>query len=43
MGIYSTANAIATSSGNVVTATGTGISMPIIRREGRYYVIKYVD
>jgi hypothetical protein len=44
MGTYSTANAVAISSGNdVVTATGSEISMPIVRREGRYYVIKYVN
>ena len=43
MGTYSTANAFAFRSGNMVTASGTGITMPIIRREGVYYVIKYVD
>jgi hypothetical protein len=40
---YSTANATAVSSGNTTTAFGSGISVPIIRRGGRYYVIKYVD
>jgi len=43
MGTYSTGNAIAMRSGNVTTATGSGVSMPMIRREARYYVIRYVD
>jgi len=30
-------------SGNVATAVGSGVSAPIIRREGKYFVIKYVD
>jgi hypothetical protein len=43
MGSYSTANAMAISNGNVTTATGSGISVPIFRREARYYVIKFVN
>jgi hypothetical protein len=33
LGTYSTGNATAFGSGNVVTAVGSGISIPIIRRE----------
>src|SRR5260221_8668554 len=29
--------------GNVTTAVGSGVSVPIIRREGQYFVIKYVN
>jgi hypothetical protein len=43
MGGYSTGSATAFGSGNVITVTGTGVSMPIIQRQARYYVIKYVD
>lgn len=43
MGTYSTGNAIAISSGNVTTETGSGFSVPISSREARYYVIKYVN
>jgi hypothetical protein len=39
----STANATAVTNGNVTTAFGSGVSVPIVRREGQYYVIKYVD
>ena len=40
---YSTGNATAITSGNITTAVGSGVSVPIIRREGQYFVIKYVD
>ncbi len=55
MGIVSTANATATGWGTATTfgnvtnfsggasAFGTGVSVPIMRREGRFYVIKYVN
>jgi hypothetical protein len=43
LGTYSTANATAITNGNVTTAFGSGVSVPIVRREGQYYVIKYVD
>jgi len=43
LGTYSTGNATAVTSGNVTTAVGSGVSVPIIRREGQYFVIKYVD
>jgi hypothetical protein len=42
LGTYSTANATAVTNGNVTTAFGSGISVPIVRREGQYYVIKYL-
>ena len=43
LGTYSTGNATAITSGNVTTAVGSGVSVPIIRREGQYFVIKYVN
>ena len=43
LGTYSTGNATAITSGNVTTAVGSGVSVPMIRREGQYFVIKYVD
>ena len=43
LGTYSTANATAVSNGNVTTGFGSGVSVPIIRREGQFFVIKYVD
>jgi hypothetical protein len=43
MGAYSTSYVAVVGTGNVMTATGTGVSMPIIQRQARYYVIKYVD
>ena len=55
VGTSSTANASATGSGNASTfgntttfnggasAFGTGMTMPMFRRTGRYYVIKYVN
>jgi hypothetical protein len=42
LGTYSTANATAVTNGNVTTAFGSGLSVPIVRREGQYYVIKYL-
>lgn len=43
LGTYSTtANATAVTNGNVTTAFGSGVSVPIVRREGQYYVIKYL-
>jgi hypothetical protein len=41
LGTYSTGNATAVSSGNVTTAVGSGVSVPSIRGEGQYFVIKY--
>ena len=41
LGTYSTGNATAVTTGNVTTAFGSGMSVPIIRREGQYFVIKY--
>jgi len=43
LGTYPTDNATAVTRGNVTTAAGSGVSVPIIRREGQYFVIKYVD
>jgi hypothetical protein len=43
LGSYSTGNATAITSGNVTTAVGSGVSVPMIRREGQYFVIKYVE
>jgi hypothetical protein len=55
VGTFSTVNASATGWGNATTfgntttfnggasAFGTGMTMPMIRRTGRYYVIKYVN
>jgi hypothetical protein len=43
LGTYSTGNATAITSGNVTTAVGSGVCVPIIRREGQYFVIKYVN
>jgi hypothetical protein len=55
MGSFSTANASATGWGSATTfgntttfngganAFGTGMTMPIVRRSSRYYVIKYVN
>jgi hypothetical protein len=55
VGTFSTANATATGWGSATTfgntttfnggasAFGTGMTMPMIRRTGRYYVIKYVQ
>ena len=43
LGTYSTGNATAITSSNVTTAVGSGVSVPMIRREGQYFVIKYVD
>ena len=43
LGTYPTGNATAITSGNVTTAVGSGVSVPIIRREGQYFVIKYVN
>jgi hypothetical protein len=42
LGTYSTGNATAVASGNVTTAVRFGVSVPIIRREGQYLVLKYV-
>ena len=42
LGTYSTANATAFTNGNVTTAFGSGVSVPIVRREGQYFVIKYL-
>jgi hypothetical protein len=50
MGTFSTANAFTSANasfyGNSIygsaLTTGTGFSMPMIRRESRYYVIKYL-
>jgi hypothetical protein len=41
LGTYPTGNA--TAIGNVTTAVGSGVSVPIIRREGQYFVTKYVN
>jgi hypothetical protein len=38
---YGTGSAVV--NGNTVTASGTSVSLPLIRREGTYYVIKYAD
>jgi hypothetical protein len=55
MGSFSTANATATGWGSATTfgntatfngganAFGSGMTMPIVRRSSRYYVIKYVN
>ena len=43
MGSYSTGSAMAFANGNTITATGTGVSLPIIQRQAKYYVIKYVQ
>jgi hypothetical protein len=43
LGSYSTGNATAITNGTVTTAVGSGVSVPMIRREGQYFVIKYVD
>jgi len=43
MGSYTTGNAAIVGSGNVLTASGTSISTPIIQRQARYYVIKYME
>jgi hypothetical protein len=55
MGSFSTASATATGWGSATTfggvtnfngganAFGTGMAVPILRREGRFYVIKYVN
>jgi len=43
VGVYSTGNASAFTNGNVTTAVGSGVSVPIRRREGEFFVIKYVD
>ncbi len=43
MGTVSTGTATAFNTGSMVTATGTGFSAPIMRREGRFFVIKYVQ
>jgi hypothetical protein len=43
LGTYSTGNAYAWSTGNSVNVTGNAVAMPIIRREGRYYVIRYIQ
>jgi hypothetical protein len=43
LGTYSTGSATAFANGNVATAFGSGVSVPIIRREGQYFVIKYVN
>ena len=37
LGTYPTGNATAIASGNVTTAVGSGVSVPIIRREGQYF------
>lgn len=42
LGTYSTASATAVTNGNVTSAFGSGVSVPIVRREGQYYVIKYL-
>ena len=38
---YGTGSAVV--NGNTVTASGTSVSLPLIRRQGTYYVIKYAD
>jgi hypothetical protein len=43
VGVYSTGNATAFTSGNTTTAFGSGVSVPMRRREGEFFVIKYVD
>jgi hypothetical protein len=43
MGSYSSGSATAFATGNTITATGTGLTMPIIQRRAKYYVIKYVQ
>jgi hypothetical protein len=43
MGSYSTGNAVAFVNGNTVTATGNALTLPIIQRQAKYYVIKYVQ
>jgi hypothetical protein len=43
MGSYSTGNAMAFANGNTITATGNGVTLPIIQRQAKYYVIKYVE
>jgi len=43
LGTYPTGNATAITSGNVTTAVDSGVSVPIIRREGQYFVTKYVN
>jgi hypothetical protein len=43
LGTYSTGNAMAFSNGNLTTATGSSVSMPMIRQEGQYFVIKYLN
>jgi hypothetical protein len=43
LGTYSTGNVTAITNGNITTAVGSGVSVPIRRREGEFFVIKYVD
>jgi len=43
IGVYSTENATAFTNGNVTTAIGSSVSVPITRREGEFFVVKYVD
>ena len=43
LGTYSTWNAMAFACGNVTTVVGSGVSVPIRRQEGEFFVIKYVD
>src|SRR5260221_12506093 len=42
LGTYSTGNATAFASGNVATAVGSSVSVPIVRREVQIFVIKDV-
>src|SRR5258708_1657764 len=43
LGTYSTVNATAVTNGNVTTAFGSGVSVPIVRRAGPYSVSAYLD
>jgi hypothetical protein len=43
LGTYSTGSATGVTDGNVTTAFGSGVSVPIVCRAGQYFVIKYLD
>lgn len=43
MGSMTTGNASSFVTGNTLTTTGTATTLPIIQRQARYYVIKYVQ
>ena len=43
MGTYNTANMTAFTTAGLTTLSGSGLAVPVTRRESKYYVLKYIN